>query len=273
MKKLQWLTKAEIKARFESGRGVSRFGSYQPWIRIQEISSDGTSYRALSHKTGRVVHLLSKLEFLSFSLFDWDQSFCDIREQYPFDLDISLEVAEKAGIKHPQKGNKFHVFTTDLLLDKDRFESKQTAVQVKYVKDLMDKNVVAKLEIERRCCLAKGIEWKLITELDIPRIQQSNVDWIMGGKNLHIQQDFEASVFSVWNYIKQAPDISLARVCSEYDRRYAQASGEALRLMRNAFAYRLLTFDIRQPYTKLKCQDIIALPKLSNSGGLYVVGQ
>ena len=63
MKKLEWLTKEEIKKRFESGRGVGCGLTYQPWIRIQEISSDGTSYRALSHTSGRVVHLLSKLEF------------------------------------------------------------------------------------------------------------------------------------------------------------------------------------------------------------------
>lgn len=273
MAKLQWLTKEEVKQRFESGRGVGRGSAYQPWIHIQEISSDGTSFRALSHTSGRVVHLLSKLEFLTFSLFDWDESICDIREQYPFDLETSLEVAEKAGIKHPQKGNKFHVFTTDLLLDGDAYESKRTAIQVKYIKDLMDKEVIAKLEIERRCCLAKGIEWKLITELDIPRVQQANVDWILGGKDLHIEEDFELKVFDVWSEIKVSPDVKLTKACAVFDKQHGQPAGESLRLIRNALAYRLLTFDIKEPYQHLVCSDVVAASLKVNAKGLYAVNQ
>lgn len=131
-----------------------------------------------------MVHLLSKLEFLTFSLFDWDESIYDIREQYPIDIETTLEAAEKAGIKHPKKGNKYHVFTTDILLDYDNIQSKQKAIQVKCIKDLMDKNTIQKLEIERRSFRAKGIEWQLMTELDIPHIQQVNIDWILGGKDL-----------------------------------------------------------------------------------------
>lgn len=272
MKKLEWLTKEEVKKRFESGRGVGRGKDYKPWIYIQEISSDGTSFRALSHTSGRVVHLLSKLEFLTFSLADWDKSIVDIREQYPFDLETSLEVAEKAGIKHPQKGEKFHVFTTDLLLDKDSYKNKRTAIQVKYIKDLMDKDTVAKLEIERRCCIAKGMEWRLITELDIPRVQQANVDWILGGKDLHIEDDFEAKARDIWREIELTPDLKLAKACANFDKHYGQPTGESLRIIRNAFAYRLLAFDIRHPYQHLVCRDVVSASPAFNIGGLYAVG-
>ena len=272
MAKLQWLTKAEIDKRFASGRGTGRKSEYQPWIHIQEISSDGTSYRALSHRTGRVVHLLSKLEFLAFSLFDWDESIHDIREQYPLDLETTLEVAEKAGIKHPQKGDKYHVFTTDLLLDYDELESKQIAVQVKYINDLMDKDVIAKLEIERRSCLAKGMQWKLITNLDIPHVQQVNIDWILGGKDLHIGESIQTQVFDLWKEIKQFPDVKLAKACVDYDKRHGLRIGEALKLARNAFSYRLLAFDLNQPYQHLICSDIHNVSYAFNSEELYAVG-
>lgn len=272
MKKLEWLTKEEIKKRFESGRGVGRGLTYQPWIRIQEISSDGTSYRALSHTSGRVVHLLSKLEFLAFSLCDWNESITDIREQYPFDLETSLTVAEEAGIKHPKKGNKFHIFTTDLLLSYDSLENRRTAVQVKYIEDLMNKETVAKLEIERRCCLAKGIEWKLITELDIPHSQQANVDWMLGGKNLHLEKSFESQVMDLWYEIKDTPELKLAKACALYDRRHGQPTGNSLMLIRNAFAYRIFVFDISQPYQNLNCGDLISVSDNVNTGGLYAVG-
>lgn len=272
MAKLQWLTKDDIDKRFASGRGIGRKSEYKPWIHIQEISSDGTSYRALSHRTGRVVHLLSKLEFLAFSLFDWDESIYDIREQYPIDLETTLEVAEKAGIKHPQKGDKFHVFTTDLLLDFDDLESNQTAIQIKYVKDLMDKNVIAKLEIERRSCIAKGMKWKLLTDLDIPHIQQVNIDWILGGKDLHIEETFDKRVEDLYAQLKQSPNAKFTKACSDYDKRHGQVAGEALKLARNAFSYRLLTFDIKIPYQNLTCSDIDSISHGFNTGALYAVG-
>jgi hypothetical protein len=272
MVKLQWLTKEEIEKRFANGRGMGRKSEYQPWIHIQEISSDGTSYRVLSHRTGRVVHLLSKLEFLTFSLFDWDESIYDIREQYPIDLETTLEVANKAGIKHPQKGDKYHVFTTDLLLDYDGLESKQIAIQVKYIQDLMDKNVIAKLEIERRSCIAKGMKWKLITELDIPHVQQVNIDWILGGKDLHIGESIQIQVYELWEAIKQIPNAKLSKACVDYDKRHGLPLGEALKLARNAFSYRLLAFDIHKPYQHLICSDISSVSYGFDSGELYAVG-
>ena len=272
MRKLNLLTKEEIENRFTSGRGVGRGSDYKPWIRIQEISSDGTSYRVLSQTSGRVVHLLSKLEFLAFSLFDWNENVCDIREQYPFDLETSLEVAKKAGIKHPQRGNKYHVFSTDLLIDEDRYEKKRTAIQVKYIKDLLDQNVIAQLEIERRCCLAKGIDWKLITDLDIPKVQQANVDWILGGKDLNLEANFQDKVAFLWEELRSFPSLPLAQACSQYDKRHNQQIGDSLRVVRNAFSYRQLTFDIRIPSQKLTCGDVVNNSQTLRNGELYALG-
>ena len=89
-----------------------------------------------------------------------------------------------------------------MLLDFDGLESNQIAIQVKYNDELMDKNVIAKLEIERRSCLAKGMQWKLITELDIPHVQQANIDWILGGKDLHIGESIQMQVYDLWEEIK-----------------------------------------------------------------------
>lgn len=267
-----WFTKEEIKKRLESGRGTGRKQSYKPWIYIQEISSKGTSYRVLSHRTGRVVHFLSKLEFLTFSLFDWDESICDIREQYPMDIETTLEVAEKAGIKHPKKGNKYHVFTTDILLDYDNIQSKQKAIQVKYIEDLMDKNTIQKLEIERRSFLAKGIEWQLMTELDIPYTQQVNIDWILGGKDLEISDEIHERVFDLWDEIEHLPNIKLTKACSDFDKRHGLMPGESLKVARNSFSYRILAFDIKKPYTTLQCKDIQCISRQIITGGLYAVG-
>lgn len=271
MAKFGWFTKDEIQNRLDGGRGVGRGLSYQPWIKITELSSDGTSYRVLSHRTGRVVHLLSKLEFLAFSLLDWDLSVHDIREQYPVDLNTGLEVAKRSGIKYPKQGDKYHLLTTDLLIDYDSIQNKQKAIQVKYSSDLLDKRVVEKLELERRCFEAKNISWQLITELDIPHVAQKNVDWILGGLDLHIESDFNQQVQSAWSSISSYSDTLVSKACSSHDEVNSLPVGTTLKLIRNAFGYRLLAFDITKPYHRLKCNDIKSVSSQAHTGQLYAV--
>lgn len=271
MAKFGWFTKDEIQKRLDGGRGVGRGLSYQPWIKITELSSDGTSYRVLSHRTGRVVHLLSKLEFLAFSLLDWDLSVRDIREQYPVDLNTGLEVAKRSGIKYPQQGDKYHLLTTDLLIDYDSIQNKQKAIQVKYSSDLLDRRVVEKLELERRCFEAKNISWQLITELDIPHVAQKNVDWILGGLDLHLDETFTTQVNDAWSTIKNSPDMLVSKACLQHDKVNGLLAGTTLKLIRDSFGYRLLAFDITTPYHKLVCKDVQPILNQIQTGQLYAV--
>ncbi len=78
---------------------------YQPFVKVADISSLGRSHRVFGHKTKRTHHLLSDLELAVFLLFEWHNNTEDIQEQFPLDINITKQIANSVGIKHPsQKG-------------------------------------------------------------------------------------------------------------------------------------------------------------------------
>lgn len=71
-------------------------------MHIQDIASTGLASRIKGWKTGRVHHLLSKLETEYFYVLEWSNIVSDIREQYPLlPITETLEIAEQLGILHP----------------------------------------------------------------------------------------------------------------------------------------------------------------------------
>lgn len=73
------------------------------------------------------------------------------------------------------------VMATDLLVDRLRDGCvQQLARAVKSSKDLDDRRVLERLEIERQFWRELGVDWGIVTELDIPEIPARNIDWIRG---------------------------------------------------------------------------------------------
>jgi hypothetical protein len=79
--------------RRREGRGLGRGKDYKPELRIQDVASIGLATRILGWKTGRIHHLMSKMECLFFYIVDWPPSVMDIREQFPLDPDETLAIA------------------------------------------------------------------------------------------------------------------------------------------------------------------------------------
>src|SRR6266699_6157980 len=108
-----------IEKRIREGRGQGRGADYIPWLLIQDVPSIGLATRILGWKTGRIHHLLSKLELSDFLVSEWIKRIIDIREQYPL-LPVSetLTIARACGIRHPiVPGTKQPVvLTTDFVL-------------------------------------------------------------------------------------------------------------------------------------------------------------
>ena len=100
-RKNYFLSEKLIEQRIKDGRGQGYGEKYQPWLRVQDVPSDGRSHRIFSHKTKRIHHLLSDLELATFLLFDWSESVLDIREQFPLIRDDTRIIAQREGIKHP----------------------------------------------------------------------------------------------------------------------------------------------------------------------------
>lgn len=173
----------------KEGRGSGSKEDYKPWINIQNISSKGRSSRIKGFTTNRIHHFLSDLETKCFYKLEWDDRVVDIREQYPLiDREMAMNIARDKNIKYPIdiKSKTPIVMTTDFLITKtENGRLVDEAITVKYKKDLENKRVIEKLEIEREYWKRKGIDWKIVTEYQINQVEIDNIVWMHKLYNLH----------------------------------------------------------------------------------------
>lgn len=170
----------------QKGRGSGRGSDYDPALHIQDVPSKGRATRCKGWKTGRIHHLMSKLEWLFFLILEWSLIVIDIREQYPLDLDETLAIAESLHIKHPisSKTKKPFPITTDFLITtKTPIGTIELARTVKYSKDLSSTRTLEKFEIERMYWERRKIDWGIVTERDIDLILAANVEMLHNYRN------------------------------------------------------------------------------------------
>jgi hypothetical protein len=163
------------------------------WWRLQTISyvrdvpSQGLSSRIPGWKTGRGHHFLAKEESAYFYILDWSISVIDIREQYPLlPHDSTIEIAYRLGIKPPTdpKTQLPIVMTTDFFIDiVVDGKIQRRARSIKLVKDLTDRTL-EKAQIERVYWEERGIDWGILTELDINHQLSDNVKWVHKAKKI-----------------------------------------------------------------------------------------
>ena len=86
------------------------------------------------------------------------------------------------GIEHPKNPitKELIVMTTDFLITckEQNGDTVEKARTVKYKKDLLDKRVIEKFEIERRYWTKRGVDWGIVTEKEISKIMAANIEWI-----------------------------------------------------------------------------------------------
>ena len=176
---------------WSEGRGSGRGKDYQPWLRIQDLSSRGRSSRMPGKTTGRTHELLSDLERAVLLELDGIDSVVDIREQYPRPQSSTLRLASQAGIRHPQFRGIDTVMTTDFVIDwKAGRRNEMLAISVKYADGLGDHRTVEKLEIERRYWVEEGVRWIIVTELDLCSDKTALSLWGHGWHNFdHLDGD------------------------------------------------------------------------------------
>ena len=175
----------EVKYRkyLDEGRGQGTLADYKPWVQIQDFPSKGVVSRVKGSKTGRVHHLMSNLELRYFYLLDWSEKSTDIREQFPLlEITDAIDIADRCGIRYPYDNvSGFpYVLTTDFLITT---EDGYVARSVKPSKELSRPRVREKLEIERRYWMARGVDWRIVTEKEIPRAKIRNIEWLLSGSD------------------------------------------------------------------------------------------
>ena len=107
---------------------------------------------------------MSDLELSTFLLLEWHSTTIDIREQYPLDLEQTLEIAKTIGIPHPKFGKYYQIMTSDFLVDTHNSITPKFVVQVKYSNALNDPRTIEKIEIERQYWKQQNIPFYIFTE-------------------------------------------------------------------------------------------------------------
>jgi hypothetical protein len=182
------LTIKQIDRKLAAGFGSGQGMDYKPFLIVQNVASSTLVTRIRGLKIRRVYHLFSFLEVACFHIFDACKWIVDIREQVPLTtLNHTLYIANKLHIVHPglYKGGKTpQMMTTDFLVDVllDG-EVRLIAICVKPSALLGDKRVKEKLELERFYWLEMGIEWRIVTEKDIPMALVRNLQWLYSTRN------------------------------------------------------------------------------------------
>ena len=233
-------------------RGQGTGSQYQPWLTIQDVSSLGRSSRIFSRKTGREHHLLSDIETALFLVLDWSDAVTDIREQFPLDRDETRRIAADMGVKHPAdtQSRVDIVMTTDFVVNiRNGDKTMEVARSVKPASELDKPRTLEKQEIERRYWHAKGVEWGLVTELDLPDQHIKNLRW------LHEMQSLEHMTEPYTGYwddrcnkflacLPRSTGMTIKQFVRFLDSTQGFATGETLTVLRHLAANKKINIDL-----------------------------
>lgn len=254
---------AKFRKYLTEGRGQGTLADYKPWVQIQDFPSKGVVSRVRGRTTGRVHHLMSNLELKYFYLLDWSDKTVDIREQFPLiEIADAIEIADKCGIRYPYDSvSGFpYVLTTDFLITT---REGYVARSIKPSTELLRPRVREKLEIERRHWRAQGVDWRIVTENEIPQTKIRNIEWLLSGCDfLELVtdrekacdcEDFFVRLYSGGNY-------TVIAVIHHVEKTYGLADGVGMAL------FKML---IRQNRIRVDLNRQICLTKVGSGDGKW----
>lgn len=223
------------------GHGSGSGAGYRPWLTATMFSSQGRTRQVWSHKTGRVHHLFSDVEYRLFVALEWSRDVLDIREQYPLDRDITLEVARTLKLNHPYYPgtNVPAVMTVDFLVTRLRGgETVLEAFDAKRTEEAEDERSLTKLEIARESLNALGFDHHIVLHTSIPESTVKNIEWVRDalprpGENLPSSDywhSLQGRMAQGWPTAQKSA--SLQAFCQQFDSLHGCEPGTGLRVAR-----------------------------------------
>ncbi|CNG85988.1 TnsA endonuclease N-terminal domain-containing protein [Yersinia massiliensis] len=166
-----------LKDKYGIGAGVE----YKPWLRVQDVKSQGVRSQVFGRKVPRVHHFLSSLETQFFYLAEFTDDVIDIREQFPLlPLNVSQKIAKTIGVEHPTHPNTGEpiIVTTDFLLTLQTVHGERyQAVSVKPESEFKNQRSLEKIDIERIWWELLGVNFKYFTGNELTCVQSKNINW------------------------------------------------------------------------------------------------
>ncbi|WP_219834243.1 TnsA endonuclease N-terminal domain-containing protein [Paenibacillus sp. R14(2021)] len=268
-------TAAKIERRIKEGRGQGCGKDYKPWLTIHDVPSNGVVTRIKSWTVGRIHHTMSNFERSYFYMVDWSDRITDIREQYPLlPIQRTIEIARELGIDHPKdpKTKEPIVLTTDFMLT----ESNDTpfARTLKHAGD-MNIRTIEKLTIEQRYYMELGINWRVVTDRELPRAFVLNVEWLHRSRLLEFApQEVNQKLIDIlapkllFEIRKQ--NRPLSSITIEFDEKTGLSIGSSMFIVQHMLATKKWSTDM---YKKINPSDSIHISVCDQKANPETVNQ
>ncbi len=260
--------KLDYDKMIKEGIGSGKGKDYKPWLEIQDFPSKGRVTRVKGIKTQRQHELFSDLERNYFYYLDFSDNVVDIREQFPLlPIEETMIIAKELGIEHPNNPvtKEPIVMTTDFLitLKEKNGEIIENARTVKYKKDLVDKRVLEKFEIERQYYSKRGIDWGIVTEEEVDKSVSKSIADLYTYRNLEEVESFkEISIEELDDiklyFIRQCASYegTLKSLCSCFDRTMSMYSGSGISMFKHLLITKMVSINIFEGIDLKKHIDI-----------------
>lgn len=258
---------SKIDKWIKEGRGTGSGADYQPWLKIQDVSSLGRSTRLKGIKTGRQHKFLSDLERNYFYLTEFSDDILDVREQFPLlPQEETIFIAEELGIKHPTdpKTGDPIVMTTDFLLTVDKGQGVfEVAHTIKMKDKLLEERVLEKFEIEREYWKRRSINWATVTEEEIHKTMARNISYIHDYFDIRSydvyqemdDQHIEDLSMSLMNRLLNNSR-SIREITNEFDTDTHLPFGSGVTLFYHLLARKIVVIDMQKPIDLEQTIDI-----------------
>ena len=243
-----------IARRLNENRGQGIGPDYLTWLRVPEFGSSGYRRMVWSPRLGRIVHLLSDLEWRTFLYAEFNRNIIDIRENYPLARERTRAIAKQLGVRHPAPDGTDIVMTCDLYLtEQTPVGRRHVAWTVKDEKELHDPRVLEKLKIEEAYHQSEDVpvQFRIMTEHSVPDTLIENLEFVRGTLHPGAMDDYPAQLLAdidgrMRPLLATAP---LGVLCDACDEHLHLAPGTTVRAARYLIAARRWPVDFNHPIT------------------------
>lgn len=230
--------------KLKNGRGQGHGENYRPFKTVRDAKSSDRCHRYKGHKSKRLHHLPKDIDRNYFFILEWSYKVLDIREQFPLELTETISIADRLEIKHPidSKTNAPSVITTSFLIDVlSEGQSILKARSLTSSRQLGSPQIIALKEIERTYWTERGVDWGIVTELEIPIALTKNISWIYNAINRESVPSLTAGILSqietaLYAEIKCNPRKPLAHAALAVDGRLGLEAGTSLFIVKHLIA-------------------------------------
>jgi hypothetical protein len=248
------------------GVGLGHLQDYQPWLRVQDVKSQGNRSVIFGLKTMRQHHVMSSIESDFFYQAEFNDSVIDIREQFPLlPLTLTDQIASHFGVKHPIvryiKGPPvLYVMTTDFLLT-----VRSPAGDIKYKAFAIKPNgipsirVAEKLEIERSFWALHDIEFKVYVGSEQNKIVSNNIAWATSAIRIDTAAQEHLPYCNVLSVL-QAGDYSVEALCTSLASQFHVEYRDIMTIIQMVIAKKLIQVDLTIPILELGVLRVLSNP-------------